>query len=193
MKRTFCLRLCSIACVSYCIAWGGIAVQVVAAEPSENTLPQNRFRTADETADDELDEDFQALRDKDAERITVGQVSHFHMLFIERCLDKLPQDVAFQYAGPLVTEGSRRGQRVHGPPAGILEWNVQHGVVIFSVWISSIRTTHTVVAFPVGETELFTNVSFVDENRSIDEKLPKLGDRSVKEVLLDLVKSVERE
>jgi hypothetical protein len=121
---------------------------------------------------------------REAERkISIRQANLFHREFMSRCVDDLPLDVGFWYQGPLFTGSSRTGLRVLGEPACILEWVVHRNVVLFSLWISTVRTSQTVSKCKIEGKNIFVNVSFVDEFRSLDEAFPELGGRSIREVV----------
>jgi hypothetical protein len=123
------------------------------------------------------------LMDEEERKITIRQANLFHREFMARCVDDLPLDVGFQYRGPLTVGSSRKGQRVEGEPAGVLEWCVYRNVVLFSFWISTVRTHQTVAKRRIEGTAIFVNISFTDENRSLDEAFPELGGRSVRDVV----------
>lgn len=60
---------------------------------------------------------------------------------------------------------------------------VEGTVGIFGFWISTARTNSTVALCDVEGTKLFLNVDFVAGFRSVDDKLPQLGGRTVRETL----------
>jgi hypothetical protein len=92
----------------------------------------------------------------------------------------------------LGTDSGRLGQRFDDPEVTpLLEWDVHRGVVIFSLRISTRRTKETLVKCRVDEKDLFVSVPFVDDDRSVDAKLPELGGKSVREVLQFLERDQE--
>jgi hypothetical protein len=66
---------------------------------------------------------------------------------------------------------------------GSLSWHVQADLVIFDMWISTMRTKETVVKYSIENRDLFVNVLGIDGGRGLDEKLPELGGHSVKGLL----------
>jgi hypothetical protein len=70
-----------------------------------------------------------------------------------------------------------------------LHWAVSgEDLVVFKFWISTQRTKQTLAKCKLEGRELFVNVDFVTGNQSVDEKLPELGGRSVREVLKHIEK-----
>lgn len=163
-------------------AWIGYGA---AQEPNGFVAPADPFGVPNAKEDPDADKLFRVYQQQEQE-ITLMKATLFHELLLERCTDVLPDSVQIQYGGPLHSESQRRGQVVHQPPPDVLDWNIYHSKVIFSVWISTIRTKKTVVKCKVQDEDLFVNVTFVDEGRSVDAKLEELGDKSVKEILAEL-------
>ena len=124
-----------------------------------------------------------AQREADSRRITILEANLIHARFIDRCMERLPTGVALEYSGALGTENGGTGLRIIGGVGCPLEWAVHKNVVIFSFWISTRRMKETLAKCSIEGKDIFLNVSFVDEARSVDAKLAELGGRSVREVV----------
>ena len=181
------------SCVLAMVLSAGMSL---AAEPPADPFGRATNAPDDDPFGDETDDppddpfaggtlDLELMKlEREAERkISIRQANLFHREFMSRCVDDLPLDVGFWYQGPLFTGSSRKGQRVQGEPAGILTWVVHRNVVLFSLWISTVRTSQTVSKCKIEGKDIFVNVDFVDKFRSLDEAFPELGGRSVRAVV----------
>lgn len=126
----------------------------------------------------------------DEQRITIRQANLFHARFIETVMSELPPKATLLYAGRLRTDdGARYGFRKKASVGNPLGWHVQgEGIVTFSFWISTQRTTDTVVETEVEMQKLFVNVNHVNANRGLDTPLPELGNLTVRQTLAKLNK-----
>lgn len=116
--------------------------------------------------------------------ITIRDANLFHKRFIDRCMGQLPDEVTIEYVGLLGTDNGRRKTRiVTDDVLGALSWHVQTDLVIFDMWISTMRTKETVVKCSIENRDVFVNVLGIDDGRGLDEKLPELGGHSVTELL----------
>ncbi len=129
-------------------------------------------------------------RQWDERQITIRQANLFHARFIETVMSELPPRALLLYAGRLRTDdGARYGFRKKAGVGNPLGWHVQgEGMVTFSFWISTQRTTETVVETEVEMQKLFVNVSHVNANRGLDIPLPELGGLTVRQTLAKLNK-----
>lgn len=122
------------------------------------------------------------LRKRDLGRITLRQITGFHNSLVSLCGSKLPKDVRIRYLGSLAY--GRENLKILGQEDGLaLDWSVEKSVRFFTLWVSTERTNQTLTSRKVECVEFFVNVDFVDEFRSVDEKMPELGGRSVRELL----------
>lgn len=134
---------------------------------------------ADETVEDRA---LRELWEHDLDQITVGQLTGFHNLLIQRCGAALPDGLEIRYLGSVAA--SPGGLKIEGhETAGALNWSVEKSVQIFTSWISTRRTNETVASVKIKCAMLYVNVGHVDEFRSIGQPMPKLGGRSVKDIL----------
>jgi len=167
--------LCILAC----------SIGAKPARPRCRTVPAEAAKPAKGDCSDEQRLWRQMLADE--RRFTIRQVNLFYYHFVHRCvMEGLPDDVLCQYIGLLGTEiGWRRGQRVMDSIGLPLSWSVYKdgGVVIFEVGITTKPTPKTVAKCCIEGQEMYLNVLHVNKDRDVDEKLPELGGRSVREVL----------
>jgi hypothetical protein len=57
---------------------------------------------------------------------------------------------------------------------------------LFRIALTTKRLPVSVATCTAGDRELYVNVSFVDQNRAIDDKLPQLDMKSIRQVLAQL-------
>lgn len=119
----------------------------------------------------------------DADKITVQQLNLFHGLIVKHCMPALPDAAKLQYSGLVGTDDGRHAQRIEKNLGDHTTWRVQRNVVLFSLVPTTRKMPGSAAKCKVGEQELFVNVPFVDKNRTIDAKLPDLGDQSIREVI----------
>lgn len=83
------------------------------------------------------------------------------------------------------------GLRVYGSIGSPLEWHVlnnKSSLVIFSLELTVRKTDLTVAELPLKKRTLYVNVSFVNENGPLTEKLDELGGVTI----LEFVKRLEK-
>jgi hypothetical protein len=127
----------------------------------------------------------------DERRITIRQANLFHRHFIDACMGAMPEDVKLSYGGVLAAENGRETLKVELTIVNLgdtLHWRLASSFGIFSVWISTERTKQTLAKCNLEGQDIFVNVDFVRDSRSVDDKLPELGGRSVREVLSNIEK-----
>lgn len=181
------LRGAAVRC-AWAMAIGMSGLIPIAAEgagiPAEKNATRSGFVAQLTPEESQLVNDQMAA----AREVSVLQANIIHARFLDRCLEPLPEGVALGYGGMLCREGSRTGQRIVGSFGSPVEWDVHKNIAVFSFWVSTRRTKDTLATCSIEGKDIFVNVSFVDENRSVDAKLPELGGRSVREV----VSAIER-
>lgn len=125
-----------------------------------------------------------AQQRKSMQEITIRVANLFHKRFIDTCMEALPREVTLQYVGLLGTDNGRLKVRVLTDDVrGSLKWYVHADVVIFDMWISTMRTKETVAKCVIEKQDIFVNVLFVDGKRGLDDALTELGGRSVRRIL----------
>jgi hypothetical protein len=129
-----------------------------------------------------------ALMDKSMRQITIREANLFHKRFVETCMDHLPRNVSLHYHGELATDDGRRKQRIITDEVIALNWQVEDTVGLFCFWISTMPTKKTAAKCSIENRYNFVKVYFLMENKSVDEKLPRLGNQSVREILAHLEK-----
>lgn len=125
-----------------------------------------------------------SLQGKSMREITIREANLFHKQFVETCMENLPREITLQYIGNLGADNGRHKQRIlTDEVTAVLHWNVQDHSVRFSFWISTMETKDTLARCSIEKPDIFVNVDFVDGDRSVNQKLPELGNQSVKDVL----------
>jgi hypothetical protein len=169
-------RLCLFILAGLACAW--------CAVPPAPAASEHRLHNHTGSVDDERElEDVRKQMQADERRITIRQANLFQYRFVDQCMEGLPEGVTVEYAGVLRTLNAQTGQRVMNQIGDPLRWDIVKDVVVFSLWTSTEPTKQTLAKCSIEGLELFVNVDFVDEKRGIDEKMPELGRRSIREVV----------
>ncbi len=124
------------------------------------------------------------LIEEDERRITIREANLFHRHFIDTCMTVLPREVTFGNDGLLATDNGRhslnprpRGQIYIANPLSSGAADADQ-LGIFGFWISTRQTTQTIAHCVLEGRQLFLNVDYVKDGRSVDDKLPALGGQS---------------
>jgi hypothetical protein len=129
--------------------------------------------------------------DADERHISIREANLFHLHFIDTCMDVMPREVTLHYDGLVATDNGRHPWRAisHLAIGSPLHWGVgREDFRVFGFWISTQRTKQTLAKCILEGRQLFVNVDFVKNLRSVDEKLSDLGGRSVREVVANVEK-----
>jgi hypothetical protein len=134
------------------------------------------------------------LESEDERRITIRQANLFHYRFIDNCMEPLPDDIILQYQGILTDNGVKQGQRIEGSIGWPLGWQLlteKDGEIglVYTFWISTERIKQTIAKCQIEGKVIYVNADSNENNRTLDDKLPELGNRSVREVLLKIEKT----
>jgi hypothetical protein len=125
------------------------------------------------------------LRASDLRRVSVADCSLFHQRFFLRCVERLPDTVYFAYAGTLRRHSARTGQRIT-PTEGVvdgLSWTVMEKVGVFTFWISTKPNVETLDECQTNNQRFYINIGSISKYAGVDDRLPALGGRSVREVV----------
>lgn len=122
----------------------------------------------------------------EATKITAFQINRFHQRLIEQCMPLLPKEVELQYLGVVSTNNGRKKTIIKDDFGLPLSWAFQDDIVVFSLWISTAPTHATTARCRLDDSTLYVNVDGIDQNRGVDDKLPELGFRSVRQILSSL-------
>ncbi len=128
--------------------------------------------------------ELERVRDDAQRHISVLTLNLFHERVVDQCMGEMPEGTKLQYCGiAAIDKGQRRTGYKNSGDVSTVDWHVGNWLAAFRFWISREKTSQTVVKVRVNDEDIYVNVNFVDENRSIDAKLPQLGNRSVRDVL----------
>jgi len=158
--------------------------------PSSGAIEQG-VRFLSEEVDEEGIPVSQAVIDarlKTARSLTIYEINVFHARFIDECMEGLELDekILLKYHGMLNKRGADREKLQVVEPrdfAGSVCWTVTKDGVLFRFWISLEKQSDTVTDCKIGDRVVYVNVEFVNRLRTVEEKLPELGNRSIKELL----------
>lgn len=124
-----------------------------------------------------------AMQDEDI--LSIRQVNLFHYKFVTTSMTKIPDELMVRYLGPLGRHSGRLGPAAKPPQeADFLSWQVhKDDTPVFTFRLSTQRNKDTLTQCRVDNRNLFVSATFIAGNRSVDDKLPELEGRSIREVL----------
>lgn len=127
-----------------------------------------------------------------ANQVTVATLNRFHLALVARMMLNMPPDLnlTVQYQGLVgIDNGRQTGIRLHGSIGSPLEWSVfDENFGVFTIAMSPQRTADTVCTCRMENQIVFVSVSFIRDHetvnaKALDEVLPELGKRSVRDVV----------
>ena len=137
--------------------------------------------------------------DADERRVTIRQANLFHRHLIDVLIDEsifasvrppYPPPLQVRYHGSLATEGVYdidgiiEKLTLEGSIGGPLSWSIgAGGLGIFDVDLTTAKTKFSLAKCSIEGQEFYANVMSVVDLHSVDDKLPQLGGKSVREVL----------
>jgi len=154
------------------------------------------------------DEQREKEEQQSLDEITAREVNQLHAAILERILvrELHKQDLSVRYGGivcrtsltwkvtlPGTSIVKRGGSYIVGDLGSPLAWTFQSadGSTVFRMWVSTRKTPQTAGSITLKR-ELFLNVPDVDEKGNrVDEQMPALGGRSIREILIALNKPTE--
>jgi hypothetical protein len=125
----------------------------------------------------------------DERRITVRQANLFHYRFIHTCMTRLPPNLTVQQGGLLATFNAAKGIWLADSIGDPLSWTVFKDLGVFEFWITTAKTKFTLAKCTLEGTDIYVNVIDACGKRTVDEKLPELGGKSVREVFSEIDKA----
>jgi hypothetical protein len=160
----------------------GSARSLFGNEELQGQLPRLRENDTDPPSEDE--NLLCQQRARAALTFTIRELNEVHARLGAAMMPALPEPLKLEFVGNLASDNGRRRNRPR-PPDRIhaIEWYVESDLVMFSFSISAQRTRQSITKLRIENRDIYLNIEYIGGLRGPDEKLPELGNQTVRSVM----------